>query len=119
VSEVFISKRREQEGIVIKQSGKDTVSVQIQGLKPHPLYGKVMKIKSNYLVHDPENVSKVGDKVLIRATRPISKLKRWKIANILVSAKVEEAREIKPPKVAEVVKKMKKTTVKKGASKKS
>ena len=115
-SQIYTSKKREMQGIVSKISGKDTISVKIQGLKPHALYGKVVRVVSNYLVHDVDNTAKVGDTVTIRETRPLSKMKRWKVASILNSCGEEQ--EV----IKETIKKVKvveKTEKKKGAKKKT
>ncbi len=55
---------------------------------PHPLYKKEIRRKTTVHVHDESNQSKVGDKVRIMATRPISKLKRWRVVEIIEKAPV-------------------------------
>ena len=64
-------------GTVVKKSGEKTISVSVQTLKRHKLYGKVYKVSQKYLVHDPKNIGAVGDKVIVASCRPISKLKKW------------------------------------------
>ncbi len=60
-----------------------TVVVKIDRNLPHPLYLKRIKRSSKFYAHDEEVKAKVGDKVRIRETRPISKLKRWKVVEII------------------------------------
>lgn len=109
------TKTKEKQGKVIKISGKDTVAVQIEGLKRHTLYGKVMKTKTKYLVHDAGNKSKIGDLVAIIEGRPLSKLKRWTLKTILQTVAASPVIEVPEP----TTKAKAKVTVKKGAKKKS
>ena len=67
-------------GTVVKTAMKDTATVAVSRYVKHPKYKKYQVRTKTYLVHDPENTVKVGDKVTIVACRPISKLKRFKIA---------------------------------------
>lgn len=68
-------------GTVVKTAMKDTATVRVDRFVKHPKYKKYFVRSKKYLVHDPGNTAKVGDKVTIVATRPISKMKRFKIAN--------------------------------------
>ena len=68
------------DGIVVKTAMKDTVTVQVERYVKHPKYKKYMRKSVKFLVHDPGNTKKVGDKVTIRETRPISKRKRFVMA---------------------------------------
>lgn len=79
--------RKIKVGKVIKSSGLKTVSVLVEALKRHPLYGKVIRVSHKYLVHDPNNAAKVGDVVTIMECKPISKNKSWR----LVEAASQEA----------------------------
>jgi len=54
-----------------------TIRVQVTRLKMHPKYKKQFKVTHTFAAHDPENAYHVGDKVIIRETRPLSKSKRW------------------------------------------
>jgi len=67
-------------GIVIKRAMKDTATVSVETFVMHPKYKKYLRKTKKYLVHDPENTASVGDKVVIRETRPISKRKHFVIA---------------------------------------
>ncbi len=64
-------------GTVVSDKMQKTVVVEVRRLKLHPKYKKYIKATSRYKVHDPENTYHPGDKVVIGATRPISKDKRW------------------------------------------
>lgn len=68
------------DGVVTKAAMKDTVTVTVQRYVKHPKYKKYMKKSVKFLVHNPGNTLKVGDKVSIKETRPISKLKRFIVA---------------------------------------
>ena len=65
------------EGVVVKTAMKDTATVQVERYVKHPKYKKFMKRSKKFLVHDAGNSAKVGDKVVIRETRPVSKHKRF------------------------------------------
>lgn len=64
---------------VVKKSGDKTVKCRASRLKQHPVYKKYCKVYNYYLVHDEDNLAKVGDDVVIRQSRPISKKKSWVI----------------------------------------
>jgi len=67
-------------GVVVKTAMKDTATVSVERYVKHPKYKKFLRRSKKFLVHDPGNTLKVGEKVEIRETRPISKLKRFVIA---------------------------------------
>lgn len=77
-------------GTVVKAAMKDTATVAVDRYVKHAKYKKYQTRTKKYLVHDPGNTAKVGDKVTIVACRPISKLKRFKLAGTLSSAASEE-----------------------------
>ena len=60
-----------------------TVVVAIENRSPHPKYGKIVVKTKKYKTHDPQNECQEGDRVRIRETRPLSKTKRWEIAQII------------------------------------
>lgn len=66
-------------GVVVSDTMKDTASVLVTRFIKHQKYGKFMKRGKKYLAHDPGNTHHIGEKVLIRETRPISKRKNFKI----------------------------------------
>ena len=65
------------EGVVVKTAMKDTATVQVERYVKHPKYKKYMRLSKKFLAHDAGNTAKVGDKVTIRETKPISKRKRF------------------------------------------
>ncbi len=65
------------EGIVVKSAMKDTATVQVERYVKHPKYKKFMRLSKKFLVHDVGNTAQIGEKVVIRETRPISKRKRF------------------------------------------
>ena len=80
-----------QTGQVIKSVNAKTLTVKIITYKNHPLYKKRYIYSKKYLVHDPEGLAKVEDRVVIRQSRPISRRKRWVLDKILVSGGHAEA----------------------------
>lgn len=80
--------RKELQGVVRSKTGDKSLKVVYEYKIPHPLYKKEIRRKTTVHVHDESNQSKVGDKVRIMATRPISKLKRWRVVEIIEKAPV-------------------------------
>ncbi|BAL81258.1 30S ribosomal protein S17 [Caldisericum exile] len=74
--------KKELVGVVVSTYMKTAV-VKVERITHHPLYLKQMKTFTKYYAHDENNQAKVGDVVKIRQTRPLSKLKRWRIVEIL------------------------------------
>ncbi len=68
-------------GIICKATNKNTVVVEVERTFKHPIYKKYIKRSKKYHAHDDTDALKVGDKVMIEETRPISKLKTWKVIN--------------------------------------
>lgn len=81
------STRKERTGTVTSDVQDKTIIVRIERRTTHPLYGKTMMQSKKYHVHDEANDANVGDTVRIVETRPISKLKRWRLAEIIERAK--------------------------------
>ena len=75
--------RKEVVGVVTSDKMAKTRAVVVNRLVRHPLYGKTMKLRSKFYAHDEKNESKTGDKVRIEACRPLSRLKRWRVVEIL------------------------------------
>jgi small subunit ribosomal protein S17 len=75
--------RRRVKGVVVSDKMKKTIVVVSEILRKHPLYKKYYRYRTKYYVHDEKEEAKVGDKVLIEETRPISKLKRWRLVKII------------------------------------
>ena len=78
-------------GNVTSRSGDKSIKVTVPFKVPHPRYQKVINRKTVVHVHDEKNETKVGDKVEIMETRPISRLKRWRVVSVLERAISAEA----------------------------
>ncbi len=74
-----MTKRKEKIGIVVSDKMDKTRVVEIERLVKHPVYSKVIKKFSKFKVDDPKNKSKIGERVKIRETRPLSRDKKWRI----------------------------------------
>lgn len=74
---------RSLEGIVVSDKMAKTRVVAVNRLKKHPRYHKYYRVTSKFKAHDEENQYKVGDKVLMEETRPLSKDKRWRIKGLI------------------------------------
>ena len=79
--------RKVRQGVVVSAAGDKTCVVQISERKPHPIYKKMMTRTRKFYAHDEENIAGVGDTVRIMETRPISKMKRWRLLDIVEKAK--------------------------------
>lgn len=75
--------RRTRVGQVVSNKGNKTIVVETVTRVPHPKFGKIVKQVKKFHAHDEENTAQVGDTVRIMETRPLSKLKRWRIVEIL------------------------------------
>ncbi len=84
--EVIRNSRKSLTGTVTSRSGDKTVKVTYFYKIPHPLYRKEIKRKTVVHVHDEANDCGIGDRVQIMETRPISKLKRWRVTEVLERA---------------------------------
>ena len=74
---------KERVGDVVSDKMDKTIVVAIENRSPHPKYGKIVVRTKKYKVHDEENKCKTGDRVRIKETRPLSKTKRWTVAEII------------------------------------
>jgi small subunit ribosomal protein S17 len=79
--------RKERRGVVISAAMDKTIVVRVDTVKPHPVYKKIVKRSSRLHVHDEANAAKAGDLVRVVETRPLSKTKNWRLAEILEEAK--------------------------------
>lgn len=75
--------RKVRQGKVVSDKMAKTIIVRVDRRFSHPLYKKVMASSKKYYVHDPESAAKVGDFVTIAETRPLSKLKRWELIEVV------------------------------------
>jgi len=78
--------RKTQVGIVSSDKMDKTVVVEVKDRVKHPLYKKIVNRTVKYKAHDENNECHVGDKVLLMETRPISKVKRWRVVKIIEKA---------------------------------
>ena len=79
--------RKQKIGVVVSDKMNKTIAVKVERRLMHPLYGKFVKRSKKFFAHDEENTCKIGDKVRIMETRPISKNKSWRLVEIIERAK--------------------------------
>ena len=79
--------RKVREGVVDSMKMEKTIVVKVVDRVRHPLYGKTLQRTKRLYVHDEQNDAKVGDRVRVQETRPLSKLKRWRLVEILERAR--------------------------------
>jgi small subunit ribosomal protein S17 len=77
------SLRKTRVGEVISDKMDKTIVVKTVTRVPHPLFGKIIKQVKKFHVHDEKNEAKVGDRVSIMETRPLSRLKRWRLVEVI------------------------------------
>lgn len=78
---------KEKIGIVVSTKMDKTIVIAVENRYAHPIYGKTVKDTRRFMAHDEKNICKVGDKVLITETRPISRKKRWSLKQVLIQSK--------------------------------
>jgi small subunit ribosomal protein S17 len=86
-TEERINRRKVREGLVVSASMDATVVVAVIERVRHARYGKTVQRTKRLYVHDGDNAAKVGDRVRIVETRPLSKLKRWRLSEVLERAR--------------------------------
>lgn len=75
--------RKTRIGTVISKSGAKSVVVQVESRYPHPMYKKVLTRRTKCHAHDESNEAKKGDRVKIVETKPVSKLKKWRVVEVI------------------------------------
>jgi small subunit ribosomal protein S17 len=85
------SRRNEKVGNVISTKMSKTIVVEVEMRKAHPKYKRVMKTNKKFYAHDEENTARLGDVVRIRETRPLSKLKRWNLEEVIRRSALAQA----------------------------
>ena len=80
-------RRQERRGVVVSDKGDKTIVVKVDMIKSHPKYKKVIRSTVKFHAHDVANTAGVGDKVRIVETRPLSKQKRWRLAEVVEKAR--------------------------------
>jgi small subunit ribosomal protein S17 len=83
-------RRNEKIGVVVSTKMQKTIVVEIEMRKAHPKYKRVMKSNKKFYAHDEQNSARVGDVVRIREARPLSKLKRWSLEEIVRRSTLSE-----------------------------
>jgi len=81
------NRRKVRQGVVVSAAGDKTCVVEVQDRKQHPLYKKMMTHSTKFHAHDENNECGVGDVVQIMETRPVSKMKHWRLVQIVEKAK--------------------------------
>ncbi len=79
--------RKVRTGVVVSDKMQKTVVVNVEQTVRHPLYGKIYKRNSKLHAHDENNEAKLGDRVRVMETRPLSKTKRWRVVEVVERAK--------------------------------
>ncbi len=79
--------RKERTGTVVSNKMQKTITVLVQRKVKHPIYGKFIRRSKKFMAHDEQGQCNIGDKVRIMETRPLSKLKRWRLVEVLERAK--------------------------------
>ena len=82
-----ITLRKQRVGIVTSTSMDKSITVSVERKLRHPIYGKYVKKSKKFMAHDENNECNVGDTVRITESRPLSKCKRWRLAEIVERAK--------------------------------
>jgi small subunit ribosomal protein S17 len=81
------ARRKSVVGKVVANKTQKTISVAVERRYRHPLYGKILKRTSKFMAHDEKNECQVGDTVRIMETRPLSRLKRWRLVEVVERVK--------------------------------
>ena len=79
--------RKERVGIVTSDKMSKSITVMVERQVKHPKYGKFIKRSSKFMAHDEKSEAHIGDTVRISETRPLSKLKRWRLVEVVERAK--------------------------------
>ena len=79
--------RKERVGIVTSDKMTKSITVTVERRVMHPKYGKFVKLSSKFMAHDEKGEAHIGDTVRIAETRPMSKLKRWRLVEVVERAK--------------------------------
>ncbi len=87
------SRRKEKVGAVVSTKMSKTIVVKVEMAKAHPKYKRVMRTSKKFYAHDETNSARVGDVVRIRETRPLSKLKRWQLEEVIRRSALAQAEE--------------------------
>jgi small subunit ribosomal protein S17 len=81
------AQRKDHTGVVVSKSGDKSIVVMVERRKRHERYGKTIKQFRKFHAHDESNTAKLGDRVRIVEARPMSRLKRWRLVDVVAGAK--------------------------------
>ena len=95
-TETSAPRRTEKVGLVVSTKMEKTIVVEIEMRKAHPKYKRVLKSNKKFYAHDEQNSARLGDMVRIRETRPLSKLKRWSLEEIIRRSSLSALPDEKP-----------------------
>jgi small subunit ribosomal protein S17 len=79
--------RKTRIGLVVSDKMSKTITVKIDRTIAHATYGRTMRSSSRLMADDPKGLAHIGDRVLVMETRPLSKMKRWRLVEVLEKAK--------------------------------
>jgi small subunit ribosomal protein S17 len=89
-----VSRRNEKVGNVVSTKMQKTIVVEVEMRKTHPKYKRVIKLNKKFYAHDEQNTARVGDVVRIKECRPLSKLKRWSLEEVIRRSTLPQAEEV-------------------------
>jgi small subunit ribosomal protein S17 len=95
-AETAAPRRTEKVGLVVSTKMEKTIVVEIEMRKAHPKYKRVLKSNKKFYAHDEQNSARLGDMVRVRETRPLSKLKRWSLEEIIRRSSLSSLPDEKP-----------------------
>lgn len=84
--EITRGRRRTLQGVVVGNAADKTITVRVERITKHPKYKKYVRKHTKYMVHDENNTATVGDTVRMSECRPLSKVKRWRLTDIVTKA---------------------------------
>jgi small subunit ribosomal protein S17 len=90
------ARRNEKVGQVVSTKMQKTIVVEVEMRKAHPKYKRIIRSSKKFYAHDEQNTAHVGDVVRIRETRPLSKLKRWNLEEIVRRSSLSQAEQPAP-----------------------
>ena len=88
--------RKQARGMVVSRSGNKTIVVRVDSRRRHPKYEKVVRQSRKCHVHDEKNEAQVGDGVRISETRPLSRLKRWRLVEVIERSRRAQMKDADP-----------------------
>ena len=94
--EAKVSRRNEKVGNVVSTKMEKTIVVEVEMRKAHPKYKRIVKTNKKFYAHDEQNSARVGDVVRIRESRPLSKLKRWALEEIVRRSSLAQIEDAAP-----------------------